>query len=76
MSTPQEDIAPTGDRPIVVGGSHMITVQLPDHCDYPAQSFSIAPKDPAVPFKHLAIVDGTTEIFRWELSEDWKITIV
>jgi hypothetical protein len=66
----------SGDQPIVVGGPHMITVQLPDRSpDYPAQNFTIAPKDPAVPFKHIVITDGTTEVVRWPLSADWKITI-
>ncbi len=67
-----------GDEPIVAsGGPHMITVQLPDHsADNTGGNFSIAPKDPAVPFKEIVITDGAAEVFRWPLSEDWKITIV
>ena len=66
------------DRPIVVGGGpHHITVQLPDTTsNNPTQNFSLAPNDPAVPFKEIVITDGAAEVFRWPLSEEWTITIV
>lgn len=65
-----------GDQPIIVGGPHMITVQLPERSpEYPGGKFSIAPEDPAIPFKTIVVTDGAKEVFRWELSEDWKITI-
>ena len=70
-------MAQTEDRPIIVGGGpHHITVQLPDPTpNYPAKEFSLAPKDPAVPFKQIVITEGANEIFRWDLADDWKITI-
>lgn len=66
------------DRPIVVGGGpHHITVQLPDPTSSSLpQEFSVAPKDPAIPFKEIVITDGANEVFRWPLSDGWKITIV
>jgi hypothetical protein len=65
------------DRPIIVGGAaHHITVQLPNYSggDQP-QTFSLTPNDPAVPFKSIVITDGPKEIFRWPLSDEWKIII-
>ena len=77
MSQPQEELAPAGDRPIVIGGGpHMITVQLPGNpADQTARNFSLVPKDPAVPFKEIVITAGASEIIRWPLTEEWKITI-
>jgi hypothetical protein len=66
------------DQPIVVGGArHMITVQFRDSsAGNQPRTFSITPEDPAVPFKEIVITDGVSEVIRWPLSEDWKITIV
>jgi hypothetical protein len=68
---------PGEDRPVVVGGgSHHITVEIPDASSgYPPQTFSLAPKDPAVPFKEIVITSGAKQIIRWKLSKNWKITI-
>jgi hypothetical protein len=66
------------DQPIIVGGGpNMITVQVRDCSAGSRQrTFSVAPEDPAVPFKEIVVTDGTNEIFRWSLSEEWKIAIV
>jgi hypothetical protein len=66
---------PGEDEPIVVGGPHMITVQLPDRLHNPARNFSIAPKDPKVPFKEIVIMEGAKEVFRRPLTKEWTITI-
>lgn len=77
MSQPQEEIAPAGDRPIVIGGGpHMITVQLPGSpVGQAARNFSLVPKDPNVPFREIVITAGASEVIRWPLSDEWKITI-
>jgi hypothetical protein len=68
---------PGEDQPVVAsGGPNHITVQVSDTPGYPPKSFSLTPIDPAVPFKEIVITDGAKEVFRWALSEDWKITIV
>lgn len=67
------------DRPIiVVGGPHMINVQLPSSSKSGSQpgKFSIEPDDPNVPFKEIIVWDGKTEKMRWKLSQNWKIEIV
>jgi hypothetical protein len=67
---------PGEDQPIVAGGaSHHITVTVRDSSAGYPQTFSITPKDPAVPFKEIVITDGAKEVIRWPLSDDWKITI-
>lgn len=65
------------DQPIVASGaSHHITVTVRDSsAGYQSQTFSITPKDPAVPFKEVVIMDGAKEVIRWSLSEDWKVMI-
>lgn len=70
--------APGEDQPVLVGGGgpHHISVQISDSAGCPAQTFSLTPKDPAVPFKEIVITDGAKEVIRWRLSDDWKITIV
>jgi hypothetical protein len=64
---------------IVVGGPQMIDVEIRRSSGRSSalpEKFSVAPHDPAVPFKTIVITDGAEEVFRWPLSEDWKITIV
>jgi len=77
MSQPQEEIALAGDRPIVIGGGpQMITVQLPGTpTDKSARTFTLAPKDPKIPFKEIVITAGASEVIRFPLTEQWKITI-
>lgn len=66
------------DRPVIVGGApHMITVQFRDSsADNQRRTFTVTPVDPDVPFKAIVITDGPREVFRFSLTEDWKITIV
>ena len=80
----EADNDPAGDRPIIVGGGPLhITMQLPHPSeekrskkqDYGPKSFSLVPKDPAVPFKEILLTNGDKEVLRWPLSENWKITI-
>jgi hypothetical protein len=77
MPQPQPTEAPGEDQPVVVGGaSQHMTITVRDSCfGYEPQTFSITPKDPAVPFKEVVITDGAREVFRWQLSEDWKVTV-
>lgn len=77
MSQPEPTINPGEDQPVVVGGAaHHITVQVRDpSAGYQPQTFSLAPKDPTVPFKEIVIMDGAIEVIRWPLSDDWKVTI-
>jgi hypothetical protein len=77
MSQPQEELAPSGDRPIVIGGGpQMITVQLPGTAaDKSIRTFTLAPKDPTDPFKQIVITAGASEVIRFPLTEEWKITI-
>jgi hypothetical protein len=68
--------APGEDQPVIVhGASQHMTVEVRDSSAGYPQTFSITPKDPAVPFKEIVIMDGATEVIRWPLSEDWKVTI-
>ena len=77
MSQTEPTINPGEDRPIIVGGGpQMITVQIPDSAAGKPRTFSVAPKDPAVPFKEIIITEGASEVFRVTLQEEWKITIV
>ena len=72
---PPEPAVPGEDQPITAGGGpHHITVHVRDP-SAGDQTFSITPKDPAVPFKEIVIMDGANEVIRWPLSEDWKVTI-
>lgn len=66
------------DQPIIVGGGpNMIKVQLRDSsAGNRRRTFSIAPEDPKVPFKEVVITNGTEEVVRWALTEDWKVTVV
>lgn len=77
MSQPEAVFVPGEDQPIIVGGgARHITVQVRDPSSrrHP-RILSATPRNPAVPFKELVITNGVNEVFRWQLSEEWKITI-
>jgi hypothetical protein len=78
MSQPEATVNPGEDRPIIVGGGpQMITVDIPDSsANGQRRTISIAPKDPAVPFREIVITEGTSEVFRFPLSGEWKVTII
>lgn len=69
--------APGEDQPVVVGGAgnHMTVTVRDSSAGYEPQTFSITPKDPAVPFKEVVIMDGANVAVRWPLSADWTVTI-
>ena len=69
--------SPGEDQPIIVNGaSHHITVKVRgSSARSKPKTFSITPKDPAVPFKEIVIKSGAKVIKRWPLSKNWKVTI-
>jgi hypothetical protein len=68
---------PGEDQPIVAGGaSHHITLTVRgSSARSKPKTFSLTPKDPAVPFKEIVIMDGAKEVIRWPLSKKWKLII-
>jgi hypothetical protein len=70
--------APGEDRPVVVGGGpQMITIQLPaSFKNTQAGRFVVEPKDMAVPFKSIVVMNKGQKAFGLTLdSTDWTITI-